>query len=122
MSEFAKKLWKSERLNKLRELAGTMSVKDIAVEMGLDVEAVKNGASTYGISVAFEKKVWTEEMNQFVLTNAGKMARVDIAKHIGVTVDALSYRACYVFDISLRVKAKKKPKPKLKKRKKKCTP
>lgn len=110
MSEFARKLWKKERLEQLRSLAGTMPIEEIAATMGLSVKQIKDGATTYQISVAFKKKIWTEEMDDYVIKYAGKVDSKLIADAVGVTRAALSYRACYVLDVSLRVLPKYKRK------------
>lgn len=98
-----RKFWTDERLDELTEMGTKVSVETIAKHFGVTVKTIKRAASNYGISIAYHKKVWTEKENAYVRRWAGRMSRTAMAKKLGRSVNSLSYHACYVLDVKLRV-------------------
>lgn len=101
-----KKIWTDERLDELTEMGTKVSVETIAKHFGVTVKTVKRISTTYGISIAFHKKAWTKEEEAYVLRYAGRMSRANMAKKLGRSVASLSYHACYVLDVKLRLRKK----------------
>lgn len=101
-----KKFWTDERLDELTEMATKVSVDTIAKHFNVTPKTIKRIATTYGISIAFHRKAWTDAEEAYVLRWAGRMSRTKMAEKLGRTVASLSYHACYVLDVSLRLKKK----------------
>ncbi|AEK82031.1 hypothetical protein [Salmonella phage 7-11] len=101
-----RKFWTDERLDELTEMGTKVSAETIAEHFGVTVKTIKRTASNYGISIAFHRKVWTKEEEAYVRRWAGRMSRTKMAEKLGRTVASLSYHACYVLDVSLRLKKK----------------
>jgi|AKYZ01.1.fsa_nt_gi hypothetical protein len=101
-----KKFWTDERLDELTEMGTKVSVETIAKHFGVTVKTIKRTASNYGISIAYHKKVWTKEEEAYVRRWAGRMSRATMAKKLGRSLASLSYHACYVLDVSLRLRKK----------------
>ncbi|AVJ48168.1 hypothetical protein [Salmonella phage SE131] len=101
-----RKFWTDERLDELTEMGTKVSAETIAKHFGVTVKTIKRTASNYGISIAFHRKVWTKEEEAYVLRWAGRMSRTKMAEKLGRSVNSLSYHACYVLDVSLRLKKK----------------
>lgn len=78
--------WKDEHDELLKVKFATMTMVDIANEMGFPIYTIKASAKRQGLS---KYKMWDDKCDEYLIKHYRKMSQEDIAKNLGTSLSSI---------------------------------